>query len=141
MFVPQGSILGPLLFILYINDLPNCLQKTIPRLFADDTNITASGESIAEIEVAMNLDLECVIKWLISNKLSLNVAKTEFLLIGTRYMLNNTEMQPSIDDEPIRQVLESKILGVKIDQFLSWDKHVDNIAQKNLFRHVSILLL
>ena len=52
----------------------------------------------------MNLDLECVIKWLISNKLSLNVAKTEFLLIGTRYMLNNTEMQPSIDDEPIRQV-------------------------------------
>ena len=124
--------MGPLFFILYINDLPNCLQQTIPRLFADDTNLTASGETIGEIEVAMNLDLECVKKWLISNKSSLNVAKTEFLLIGTRYKLNNTEMQPyiKIDNESIRQVFESKILGVKIDQFLSWDNHVDHIAKK-----------
>ena len=80
--VPQGSILGPLFFLLYINDLPQCLSKTKPRLFADDTNLTASGNSITRLEAAVNSDLENLKKWLIANKLNLNVAKTEFMLIN-----------------------------------------------------------
>jgi hypothetical protein len=72
--VPQGSILGPLFFLLYINDLPQCLSKTKPRLFADDTNLTAAGESINDVEAAINSDLENFRKWLIANQLSLNVA-------------------------------------------------------------------
>ena len=80
--VPQGSILGPLLFLLYINDLPECLNNTRPRLFADDTNLTASGNSIADVELAVNSDLDNLRNWLIANKLSLNVAKTEFMLIA-----------------------------------------------------------
>ena len=79
--IPQGSILGPLCFLLYINDLPQCLDKTKPRLFADDTNLTVSGDSITDLETAVNSDLENLRKWLIANKLSLNVAKTEFMLI------------------------------------------------------------
>ena len=73
--VPQGSILGPLLFLLYINDLPECLKSTRPRLFADDTNLTASGPCITDIENAVNSDLQNLRNWLIANKLSLNVTK------------------------------------------------------------------
>ena len=81
--IPQGSILGPLFFLLYINDLLECLTKTTPRLFADDTNLTAIGETINEVEIAMNSDLECLKGWIQANKLSLNIAKTEFLVIGS----------------------------------------------------------
>ena len=82
--VPQSFILGPLLFLLYINDLPECLNITRPRLFADDTNLTASGDSMNDAEFAVNSDLENLRNWLIANKFSLNVAKTEFMLIGSK---------------------------------------------------------
>ncbi len=75
--VPQGSILGPLFFLLYINYLPQCVNRTKPFLFADDTNLTASGDSITDLEVAVNSDLENLRKWLIANTLSLNVAKSK----------------------------------------------------------------
>ena len=72
--VPQSSIFGPLLFLLYISDLAQRLSKTKSRLFADDTNLTAAGESINDVEAAINSDLENFRKWLIANQLSLNVA-------------------------------------------------------------------
>ena len=85
--VPQGPILGPLFFLLYINDLPRCLNKTKPHMFADDTNLTASGYSVPKVQAAVNSDLENLRKWLIANKLSFNVAKTEFMLIVSNSMI------------------------------------------------------
>ena len=79
--------MGPLFFLIYINDLPECLNQTQTRLFADDTNITAAGETINELETAVNSDLENLWKWLLANKLSLKVTKTEFILIGSQQML------------------------------------------------------
>ena len=66
--IPQGSMLGPLLFLLYINDLPDCLRQVSPRLFADYTNLTAAGETIEEVELAMNNDLLRIKEWLLDNK-------------------------------------------------------------------------
>ena len=94
--VPQGSILGSLLFLLYINDLPECLKNTRPRLLADDTNLTASSHSIADIEIAVNSDLENLRNLIMANKLSLNdVAKIEFMLIGYPQMIRNASNSQS----------------------------------------------
>ena len=131
--VPQGSILGPLLFLLYINDLPHCLSKTKPRLFADDTNLTASANSVTDLEAAVNSDLENLRKWLIANKLSLNVAKTEFIIIGSKSMtknISNPHPNVFIENKQIKQVYECKTLGLKIDQHLSWKGNTDEIRKK-----------
>ncbi len=131
--VPQGSILGPLLFLLYINNLPECLKNTRPRLFADDTNITATSHTIADIETAANSDLENLKNWLIANKLSLNVAKTEFMLIGSPQIIRNaSNAQPNIliENKQIQQVNKAKTLGIIIDQHLSWKPNTENICKK-----------
>ena len=131
--IPQGSILGPLFFLLYINDLPQCLSKTKPRLFADDTNLTASGDSIPYLENAMNSDLENLRKWLIANRLTLNVAKTEFMLIGTKQIIksiSNLQLNVVIESNPVEQVIECKTLRVTVDQHLSWKSNTENICKK-----------
>ena len=119
--------------MLYINDLPRCPSKAKPRLFADDTNLTASANSVADLEAAANSDLENVRKWLIANKLSLNVAKTEFILIGSKSMIkniSNSYVFVFIENNQIKQVYECKTFGIKIDQNLSWKGNTDEICKK-----------
>ena len=81
--VPQGSILGPLLFLMYINVLPNCFRFCKARLYADDTNLMVSSSELRQIKELMSSDLKHVPTWLV-NKLSLNVLNSEFMIIGSR---------------------------------------------------------
>ena len=78
--LPQSSILGPLLFLIYINDLPNCLRVAAPRMFADDTNITLPAKTLTDLKQALSPELSNLSCWLKANKLSLNAAKTELMI-------------------------------------------------------------
>ena len=82
--VPQGSNLGPLLFLVNINDLQNCFNCGTPRMFADDTSVSYASDSLDELQNVLNSELKCLHSWLITNRLSLNIAKTEFMTTGSR---------------------------------------------------------
>ena len=91
-----------------------------------------AGETIEKVELAMNNDLARIKEWLLANKLSLNVAKTKFMLIGCDYKINNLVTQPiiKIDQTKIKQVLKSRVLGVDIDNKLKWTNHIDIVAKR-----------
>ena len=138
--VPQGSILGPLLFLLYVNDFPKSLDYGMARLFADDTNLTFSGCSLAALQDEMTKDLKGTTSWLSANKLTLNVLKTDFMLIGSRQRVAALEGNVTLrlNDAVLKQVHSLKCLGVKVDQNLTWDSHNASIRKK-VTRNVGIL--
>ena len=103
-----------------------------PRMFADDTSLTAAGETLSEVEKRANEDLRNVHNWLSANKLNFNIAKTEYVFIGSRHRINSLDIQPSIniDKQSVKRVKYSKVLGVQIDVHLAWTKHIEIIAGK-----------
>ena len=131
--VPQGSILGPLFFLIYINDLPNCLDISCAKMFADDTNITVPGCTFAELEQASNSELTNLYSWLKANKLSLNIAKTEFMVVSSRQKFlaeNCSELNIRLDNQPISRVEHAKSLGLIIDDRLSWSNYIKELCRK-----------
>ena len=128
---PQGSILGPLLFLIYINDLPNCLKHSYPIFFADDTTLLLNNLSGNKLIEKGNEDLINIQTWLISNKLALNISKTQAVIFKTP----NTQLPQDLDQlklrtENVQIVTDVKFLGVTIAQNLSWKKHMVNIKTK-----------
>ena len=124
--VPQCSRLGPLLFLIYINDLPNSLNYATPRMFADDTSVSYASNSAEELQNVINSELESLNKWLITNKLSLNIVKTEFMIIGSRQRIRNLndEIDIELNGNIINKIDSVKSLGVDIDSHLTWSVHI-----------------
>ena len=128
--VPQGSVLGPLLFILYTNDLPNTLMKTKCILFADDTTIYVSSENIGEMYETMNAELDVLSDWFKANKLSLNVSKTNYVHFTNKRKIGIINHTITIDDISVERVDYTQFLGLYIDNKLTWKYHIDFCRKK-----------
>ena len=136
--VPQGSILGPLLFIIYVNDLPRCLNHSKIILHADDTLIYYSAKLAQDVETCLNNDLKSVAQWFHSNLLTLNCDKNRYLLFGSRRFkksfknlksFNTTSVQ--INEWPLERESSLKYLGVILNEDMSWSDHIENLIRKS----------
>lgn len=135
--VPQGSTLGPLLFLVYINDLPNAI-KTTPRLFADDTCILVNDQSLFDLQDKLNYELINLSKWCKANKLTINPTKCDLLIIPPKLNENTPKVCILIDNIPIESKENVRYLGVLIDSKLSYHPHIKALELK-LSRALGIL--
>ncbi len=129
--VPQGSILGPLLFLCFLNDLPIHLKHCIPSLYADDTALLYADNNILSISNKLNVELRNVFEWFCRNKLKVNPTKTKCMLFHSRRKFrNDSELLICLNRTEIEQVDNYKYLGLHLDTHLSFDKHIDIIGSK-----------
>jgi hypothetical protein len=136
--VPQGSILGPLLFIIYVNDIINTSNVLEFILFADDTTILYSHNDIENQIGLINTELNEVSNWFKANKLSVNASKTNYMILGTPHMTSVKQTEIILNNTTLDRVKCTKFLGVLIDECLTWKNHIDCTC-KTISRNIGVM--
>ena len=125
--IPQGSCLGPLLFLLYVNDFENCLDYMTPNMYADDTCAAIASENLNDLIADVKDELENVSNWVRINQLSLNASRSEFMVVGHRRKLNSVGNELAnlvLNNAVIKRVEKIKYLGINIDESLNWESDI-----------------
>ena len=125
--VPQGSILGPLLFVIYINDMPNINKSIHFILYADDANIIVTGKTLQIIQKQIQKFIPHLLNWINTNALKLNIDKTKYMIFSNT---SKYDINIEINDTKIKRVTQDKFLGVLIDEKLTWAAHRLAVAKK-----------
>ena len=130
--MPQGSILKPLLLIIYMNDIFLTSELSSYILFADDTTVFYSNPNLNSLYETVYCELKEVCNWFKCNKLSLNAAKTNLMFIGTSYQTNQIDDKRFIylDGCKLTRVTGAKFLGITLDSNLTWTPHINAISRK-----------
>ena len=136
--VPQGSILGPLLFLIYVNDLATVSKDAVTVLFADDTNTIYRSKTYSELNKVINEDLPRISNWFKTNKLALNETKTKFIIFHTRHNNPPPTFQIILNNVELERVEYTKFFGILIQENLSWGTHINYICEK-VSRTVALL--
>ena len=139
--VQEGSILGPLLFLIYVNDLPNATNILDPIMFADDTNLFYSHHDIKTLFSTVNEELEKLGDWFTANRLSLNIKKTKYTFVHKNSVKNNIPLKPPdlhISNKIIEKKSSIKFLGVTLDEHIAWNDHIHAI-EKKLAKNIGLL--
>ena len=136
--VPQGSILGPLLFLIYINDLHKSIIHSETHLFADDTNLLYTNKSVKKLNQHMNHDLKSLQIWLRANKISLNAKKTQLIIFRSPKIHIKKHLNFRICGQKLQPTTHLKYLGIILDEHLNWKAHINTLSSK-LSRSIGLL--
>lgn len=131
--VPQGSILGPLLFLIYMNDLPLSVTNSLPFLYADDTTILATGKSIDSLTLKLQKDLNNILSWCLTNSLSINPKKTKFMIFHSANKVLPSQISIKLNGSLINPDNECSFLGIVLDSNLKYSNHVIHLRKKLAF--------